>query len=75
VRATIGATGTDERRTYGMKIAIIPTTGGGDPYRGMEIARELEVDGVHISAYGGGLDLKEKLLALEARYYKGEEGR
>jgi L-ribulose-5-phosphate 3-epimerase len=46
-----------------MKIAIIPTTGGADPYRGMEIARDLGVQGVHISAYGGGLDLQNKSTA------------
>jgi len=46
-----------------MKIAIIPTTGGSDPFRGMEIARELGVDGVHISAYGGGLALQDKTSA------------
>jgi len=40
-----------------MKIAIIPTTGGEDPFRGMEIAVKLGVDGVHIPAYGGKLDL------------------
>ena len=40
-----------------MKIAIIPTTGGEDPFRGMEIAVKLEVEGVHIPAYGGKLDL------------------
>ena len=43
-----------------MKIAIIPTTGGADPYKGMEVARELGVEGVHIAAYGGGLDLERK---------------
>ncbi len=46
-----------------MKIAIIPTTGGGDPYKGMEVACELGVEGVHISAYGGGLDLERKTTA------------
>ena len=46
-----------------MKIAIIPTTGGADPYRGMEVARELNVEGVHIGAYGGGLDLLSKSTA------------
>jgi len=40
-----------------MKIAIIPTTGGEDPFRGMEIAVKLGVEGVHIPAYGGKLDL------------------
>ena len=43
-----------------MNIAIIPTTGGADPYQGMEVARELGVEGVHIGAYGGGLDLLNK---------------
>ena len=43
-----------------MRVAIIPTTGGTDPYRGMEIAVELGVDGVHIPAFGGGLDLESK---------------
>lgn len=43
-----------------MKIAIIPTTGGADPYKGMEVACELGVEGVHISACGGGLDLERK---------------
>src|SRR5689334_3274660 len=46
-----------------MKIAIIPTTGGSDPYQGMETARKLGVEGVHIGAYGGGLDLLSKSLA------------
>jgi sugar phosphate isomerase/epimerase len=43
-----------------MKIAIIPTTGGEDPFRGMEIAVELGVEGVHIPAFGGKLDLTGK---------------
>ena len=43
-----------------MNIAIIPTTGGADPYQGMELAAELGVQGVHISAYGGALDLENK---------------
>lgn len=43
-----------------MKIAIIPTTGGADPYEGMQIARELGVEGVHIGAFGGALDLENK---------------
>lgn len=43
-----------------MKIAIIPTTGGEDPFRGIEIAVELGVDGVHLPAYGGKLDLAGK---------------
>ncbi|MCC6730885.1 MAG: sugar phosphate isomerase/epimerase [Chthonomonadales bacterium] len=46
-----------------MKIAVIPTTGGADPYQGMEVARELGVEGVHISACGGGLDLERKSTA------------
>ena len=50
-----------------MKIAIIPTTGGTDPYRGMEIAVELGVDGVHVPAYGGGLDLEHKSSAERAQ--------
>lgn len=49
-----------------MKVAIIPTTGGGDPYKGMEVAVELGVEGVHISAYGGGLDLENKSKAERA---------
>lgn len=40
-----------------MKIAIIPTTGGEDPFRGMEIAVKLGVEGVHIPAYSGKLNL------------------
>lgn len=43
-----------------MKIAIIPTTGGEDPFRGMEIAVKLGVEGVHIPASGGKLNLSEK---------------
>lgn len=43
-----------------MKIAIIPTTGGEDPFRGMDIAVELGVEGVHIPAFGGKLDLAGK---------------
>jgi len=46
-----------------MKIAIIPTTGGADPWRGIEIAVELGVDGVHIGAYGGPWDLEHKTSA------------
>ena len=49
-----------------MKIAIIPTTGGADPYRGMEIAVELGVEGVHVGAMGGGLDLQNKTSAERA---------
>lgn len=45
-----------------MKIAIIPTTGGVDPYRGMEVARELGVEGVHIGAFGA-LGLADKTSA------------
>lgn len=43
-----------------MKIAIIPTTGGADAFQGMEVARELGVEGVHIGAYGGSLDLERR---------------
>jgi sugar phosphate isomerase/epimerase len=43
-----------------MKIAIIPTTGGEDPFQGMEIAVKLGVEGVHIPAYGGKLNLAGK---------------
>jgi len=46
-----------------LKIAIIPTTGGADPYKGMEIARDLGVEGVHIGAFGGPLDLENKTSA------------
>jgi len=46
-----------------MRIAIIPTTGGTDPFRGMEAAVELGVEGVHIGAYGGALDLERKTSA------------
>jgi len=53
-----------------MKIAIIPTTGGADPYRGMEIAVELGVQGVHLSAFGGGLDLEHKTSAERAEILK-----
>lgn len=53
-----------------MKIAIIPTTGGADPYRGMEIAVELGVEGVHIRAMGGGLDLENKTSAERAQVLK-----
>ncbi len=35
-----------------MKVAIIPTTGGADPYHGLEMAVELGVEGVHIGGYG-----------------------
>lgn len=43
-----------------MRIAIIPTTGGANPYDGMRTAVELGVEGVHIGAYGGPLDLEHK---------------
>lgn len=43
-----------------MKIAIIPTTGGADPYDGMRVAAELGVEGVHIGAFGGPLDLERR---------------
>jgi sugar phosphate isomerase/epimerase len=46
-----------------MRIAIIPTTGGADPYKGMEVARDLGVEGVHIGAFGGPLDLENKTSA------------
>jgi sugar phosphate isomerase/epimerase len=46
-----------------MQIAIIPTTGGSDPFRGMEAAVELGVEGVHIGATGGALDLEHKTRA------------
>jgi L-ribulose-5-phosphate 3-epimerase len=42
-----------------MKIAIIPTTGGADPWKGIEVAVELGVEGVHIGAYGGPWDLEK----------------
>ena len=53
-----------------MKIAIIPTTGGTDPYQGMQVAVDLGVEGVHISAYGGGLDLENKTSAERAEILK-----
>jgi L-ribulose-5-phosphate 3-epimerase len=53
-----------------MKIAIIPTTGGVDPYRGLEIAVELGVEGVHLPAYGGGLDLENQTPAERAEILK-----
>jgi len=43
-----------------MKIAIIPTTGGADPWRGIEVAVELGVEGVHIGASGGAWDLEHR---------------
>lgn len=46
-----------------MKIAIIPTSGGADPYQGMQMAVDLGVEGVHIGACGGALDLERKTSA------------
>ena len=43
-----------------MRIAIIPTTGGADPRRGLEVAVELGVQGVHIGGYGGAWDLEHR---------------
>lgn len=43
-----------------MKIAIIPTTGGSDPFEGMKVACDLGVQGVHLGAYGGPLDLERR---------------
>jgi len=57
-----------------MKIAIIPTTGGSDPYKGMEFAVELQVEGVHIPAYGGGLDLISKTTAERKEILKKIKG-
>jgi len=57
-----------------MKIAIIPTTGGTDPYRGMEIAVELGVEGVHIPAGGGGLDLENKTSSERTEILKRIQG-
>jgi len=57
-----------------MKIAIIPTTGAADPYRGMEVAVELGVEGVHISACGGGLDLESKSTAERKEVLKRIQG-
>ncbi|MBI3923251.1 MAG: sugar phosphate isomerase/epimerase [Armatimonadetes bacterium] len=53
-----------------MKIAIIPTTGGSDPYKGMEVAVQLGVEAVHISGYGGGLDLENKSRSERAEILK-----
>ena len=53
-----------------MKIAIIPTTGGSDPYRSMEMAVELGVEGVHVRAVGGPLDLENKTSAERAEVLK-----
>jgi sugar phosphate isomerase/epimerase len=49
-----------------MRIAIIPTTGGSDPYEGMRTAVDLGVEGVHLPAGGGGLDLEAKSSAQRA---------
>jgi sugar phosphate isomerase/epimerase len=57
-----------------MKIAIIPTTGGADPYKGMEFAQKLGVEGVHIGAYGGGLDLINKSSAERKEILKRIKG-
>lgn len=46
-----------------MRIAIIPTTGGTDPFRGMQAAVDLGVEGVHIGACGGALGLERKTSA------------
>lgn len=46
-----------------MKIAIIPTTGGADPWKGIEVAVELGVEGVHISPFGGSWDLEHRTSA------------
>ncbi len=43
-----------------MRIAIIPTTGGTDPYKGMEIAGDLGVEGLHLPAFGGALNLEKR---------------
>jgi len=56
---------TGEDRTD-MKIAIIPTTGGADPWRGIEVAVELGVEGVHIGASGGAWDLESRTSAERA---------
>ena len=53
-----------------MKIAIIPTTGGADPYQGMQVAVDLGVKGVHLPAFGGGLDLESKTRAERAKTLK-----
>ena len=57
-----------------MKIAIIPTTGGSDPYQGMELAVALGVEGVHISAYGGPLDLENKSSAARKQVLQRIQG-
>ena len=49
-----------------MKIAIIPTTGGANPERGLETAVELGVEGVHIGAGGGPWDLENRTSAERA---------
>lgn len=46
-----------------MRIAIIPHTGGQDAYEGIRVARDLGVEGVHLGAYGGTLDLEAKTSA------------
>jgi sugar phosphate isomerase/epimerase len=53
-----------------VKIAIIPTTGDTDPYQGMQVATELQVEGLHIPAFGGGLDLESKTSAERAEILK-----
>ncbi len=53
-----------------MRIAIIPTTGGTDPFQGMQAAVELGVEGVHISAFGKALDLEHKSTAERRQVLK-----
>ena len=53
-----------------LKIAIIPTTGGTDPYEGMQVAIDLEVEGLHIPAFGGGLDLESRTNSERAQILK-----
>lgn len=57
-----------------MKIAIIPTTGGTDPYRGMEIAVELGVEGVHLPAFARTLNLEKMSKAERAEAVKRIKG-
>ena len=57
-----------------MRIAIIPTTGGSDPFLGMEAAVELGVEGVHINASGGALDLERKTSSERRAVLKRIEG-
>jgi sugar phosphate isomerase/epimerase len=57
-----------------MKIAIIPTTGGTDPYRGMEIAVELGVEGLHLPAFGKTLNLEKMSRAERAEVVKRVKG-